>query len=46
MAGDCGFLLKVVAEDLYTCRQFQAGKLGRIRGVQNVKTDIPWERSR
>jgi DNA-binding Lrp family transcriptional regulator len=43
MAGDCDFLLKVVAEDLYAYRQFQAGKLARIRGVQNVKTDIPME---
>lgn len=34
MAGDCDFLLKVVAEDLYTYQQFQAGKLARIRGVQ------------
>lgn len=43
MAGDCDFLLKVVAPDLLAYRQFQGGKLSKIRGVQNVKTEIPME---
>ena len=43
VAGDYDFMLKVVAEDLYAYRQFQAEKLARIKGVQNVKSVIPMQ---
>jgi len=44
MAGDCDFLLRVVARDLDAYRRFQAEKLARIVGVQSLKTDIPLQR--
>ena len=44
MAGDCDFLLRVVARDLDSYRRFQAEKLARIDGVQSLKTDIPLQR--
>jgi Lrp/AsnC family leucine-responsive transcriptional regulator len=44
MAGDCDFLLRVVAADLDAYRRFQAEKLARIPGVQSLKTDIPLQR--
>ncbi|MBP0621172.1 Lrp/AsnC family transcriptional regulator [Cupriavidus consociatus] len=44
MAGDCDFLLRVVAEDLDAYRKFQAEHLVRIKGVQSVKTEIPMQR--
>jgi Lrp/AsnC family leucine-responsive transcriptional regulator len=44
MAGDCDFLLRVVASDLEAYRRFQAEKLARIAGVQSLKTDIPLQR--
>lgn len=44
MAGDCDFLLRVVATDLDAYRRFQAEKLARIKGVQSLKTDIPLQR--
>ncbi|MGW8134351.1 Lrp/AsnC family transcriptional regulator [Sphingomonas zeae] len=44
MAGDCDFLLRVVASDLDAYRRFQAEKLARIDGVQSLKTDIPLQR--
>ena len=44
MAGDCDFLLRVVARDLDAYRRFQAEKLARIDGVQSLKTDIPLQR--
>jgi len=44
MAGDCDFLLRVVARDLDAYRRFQAEKLARIEGVQSLKTDIPLQR--
>jgi len=43
MAGDCDFLLRVVAADLNAYRQFQIEHLGRIPGVRNIKTDIPMQ---
>jgi DNA-binding Lrp family transcriptional regulator len=43
MAGDCDFLLRVVAADLNEYRKFQMEKLTKIRGVQSVKTDIPMQ---
>ncbi|NML16055.1 Lrp/AsnC family transcriptional regulator [Azohydromonas caseinilytica] len=44
MAGDCDFLLRIVAADLDEYRQFQVNHLSRIRGVQSVKTDIPMQK--
>jgi Lrp/AsnC family leucine-responsive transcriptional regulator len=44
MAGDCDFLLRVVAADLNAYRQFQVDHLTRIRGVQSVKTEIPMQK--
>jgi DNA-binding Lrp family transcriptional regulator len=41
MAGDCDFLLRVVAADLNAYRKFQIEHLTRITGVQSVKTEIP-----
>jgi DNA-binding Lrp family transcriptional regulator len=43
MAGDCDFLLRVVAADLDAYRQFQIHHLTRIQGVANMKTDIPMQ---
>ncbi|CAJ2983801.1 AsnC family transcriptional regulator [Burkholderia pseudomallei] len=44
MAGDCDFLLRVVAADIDDYRQFQMQHLTRIRGVQSVKTEIPLQK--
>ena len=44
MAGDCDFLLRVVAADLDAYRRFQMDHLARIKGVQSVKTEIPMQR--
>ncbi|MEW9899309.1 Lrp/AsnC family transcriptional regulator [Chitinivorax sp. PXF-14] len=44
MAGDCDFLLRIVAADLDDYRQFQIQHLTRIKGVQNVKTEIPMQK--
>lgn len=44
MAGDCDFLLRVVAEDLEAYRRFQGEYLARIKGVRSIKTDIPMQR--
>jgi len=44
MAGDCDYLLRIVAQDLDDYRRFQNQHLTRIRGVQSVKTDIPMQR--
>lgn len=43
MAGDCDFLLRIVAADLDDYRQFQIRHLTRIKGVLSVKTDIPMQ---
>ena len=43
MAGDCDFLLRVVARDLDDYRKFQINHLTRIKGVQSVKTEIPMQ---
>lgn len=43
MAGDCDFLLRIVATDLNSYRQFQSIHLTRIKGVLSVKTDIPMQ---
>jgi len=44
MAGDCDFLLRVVAADLTAYRRFQAEHLARIEGVSSLKTDIPMQK--
>ena len=44
MAGDCDFLLRIVAADLDAYRRFQVEHLNRIKGVQSVKTEIPMQR--
>jgi DNA-binding Lrp family transcriptional regulator len=44
MAGDCDFLLRVVATDLDDYRRFQINHLTRIKGVQSVKTEIPMQK--
>jgi Lrp/AsnC family leucine-responsive transcriptional regulator len=44
MAGDCDFLLRVVAADLDAYRRFQGEHLTRIAGVQSVKTEIPMQK--
>ncbi|CVI63302.1 Lrp/AsnC family transcriptional regulator (plasmid) [Agrobacterium leguminum] len=44
MAGDCDFILRVVASDLEDYRRFQINHLTRIKGVQSVKTEIPMQR--
>jgi DNA-binding Lrp family transcriptional regulator len=44
MAGDCDFLLRVLAKDLDDYRRFQVEHLGRIKGVRNIKTDIPMQK--
>jgi len=44
MAGDCDFLLRVVAADLDAYRRFQVEHLGRIEGVQNIKSEIPMQK--
>jgi DNA-binding Lrp family transcriptional regulator len=44
MAGDCDFLLRIVAADLDDYRRFQLEHLTRIEVVQNVKTEIPMQK--
>jgi len=41
MLGDCDALVRVVAADVNDYRRFQSEHLSRIKGVQNVKTDVP-----
>lgn len=43
MAGDCDFILRVVAADLDAYRRFQSEHLGRIAGVQSMKSEIPMQ---
>ncbi len=44
MAGDCDFMLRVVAPDLDGYRRFQMEHLGRIKGVRNIKSEIPMQK--
>lgn len=44
MAGDCDFLLRVIAADLDSYRRFQSEHLGRIPGVRSLKTEIPLQK--
>ncbi len=41
LLGDCDAMVRVVAADIDDYRRFQSEHLSRIRGVQNVKTDVP-----
>jgi DNA-binding Lrp family transcriptional regulator len=43
MAGDCDFLLRVVAGDLTGYRKFQGDYLATIKGVKSVKTEVPMQ---
>lgn len=44
MAGECDFLLRIVAADLDDYRRFQAEHLSRIRGVRRVRPEIPMQK--
>ena len=44
MAGDCDFLLRIIAADLDDYRKFQMDHLTRIESVQNVKSEIPMQK--
>ncbi len=44
MAGDCDFLLRIVVADLDAYRRFQVEHLNRIKGIQNIKTEIPMQK--
>jgi Lrp/AsnC family transcriptional regulator, leucine-responsive regulatory protein len=44
MAGDCDFLLRIVAADIDAYRKFQVDHLTRIKAVQSVKTEIPMQK--
>lgn len=44
MAGDCDFLLRIAVSDLDAYRQFQVAHLTRIKGVRNIKTEIPMQK--
>jgi DNA-binding Lrp family transcriptional regulator len=44
MVGETDFLLRIVAADLQAYRQFQIEHLTRIKGVKNVKTEIPMQK--
>ena len=41
MLGDCDAMLRIVAAGVDDYRRFQSEHLSRIKGVQNVKTDVP-----
>ena len=43
MAGDCDFLLRVVAPDLEAYRRFQVQHLARVKGIRSMKTEIPMQ---
>lgn len=44
MAGDCDFILRILARDIEDYRRFQIEHLNSLPGVQNVKTEIPMQR--
>jgi Lrp/AsnC family leucine-responsive transcriptional regulator len=43
MAGDCDFVLRIVTANLESYREFQMNHLGRVKGVQSIKTEIPMQ---
>lgn len=44
MAGDSDFLLRILARDLDDYRRFQTEHLGRLKGVRNIKTEVPMQK--
>ena len=40
LSGSYDYLLRVVAEDIDDYQRFQAGRLTKIRGIQNVETEV------
>lgn len=44
LAGDCDFLLKIIAADLEAYRRFRVEQLGRIKVVRDIKSDIPMQK--
>ncbi len=44
MAGDCDFLLRILARDIEDYRRFQIEHLNVLPGVQSVKTEVPMQR--
>lgn len=43
LAGDYDFLLKIIVADLDAYRRFRLEKLGRIKCVRDIKSDIPMQ---
>ncbi|PBC07216.1 Lrp/AsnC family transcriptional regulator [Mesorhizobium sp. WSM3859] len=41
MLGDCDAMVRIVAAGIDEYRRFQSEHLSRIKGVQNVKTEVP-----
>lgn len=41
MLGDCDAMVRVVAADIEDYRRFHTELLSRIKGIQNVKTEVP-----
>lgn len=44
LAGECDFLLKIIADDLEAYRRFRVEKLGRIKCIRDIKSDIPMQK--
>jgi DNA-binding Lrp family transcriptional regulator len=44
LAGECDFLLKIIADDLEAYRRFRVEKLGRIKSIRGIKSDIPMQK--
>lgn len=44
LSGDCDFLLKIIAADLDAYRRFRVEQLGRIKGIRDIKSDIPMQK--
>lgn len=44
LAGECDFLLKIVADDLEAYRRFRVEKLGRIKCIRDIKSDVPMQK--
>jgi Lrp/AsnC family leucine-responsive transcriptional regulator len=43
MAGDCDFILRIVTADLESYRGFLKNHLGRVKGVQSIKSEVPMQ---
>ncbi|WAC21661.1 Lrp/AsnC family transcriptional regulator [Luteolibacter sp. SL250] len=44
LAGDCDFLLKIVAADLNSYRRFRVEHIGKITSIRDIKSDIPMQK--